>query len=160
MINYISQLKTRNLNSLTKEILNYYSKDNTSDRTMILSSIVKNIVKIDINEGNFKLFYRYIPKTEYIEYADRKNANWRCNIQQIKINNIGNVIFALYFSDMVCFYRLKKREIQLLDSFCSKQHKDNNNECQFNVSKKNIDLFDKYKILSIKYSECFIDDSK
>ena len=154
MIKYISQLKTRNLGKLTKSILKYYHIE--YNNTMVLSSVVKNKIKIDINEDNFKTFYLRIPENEYIDYPNRRNGNWSCNIQQIKIKDIDHVIFALYFKDMVCYYKLSKPEIIILDNFMPYQHKDNKNECQFMVAQNNIDKFDRYKILSIKYDDLFL----
>lgn len=152
IIREIAKLRTRNLKNLTASIF----EDNfnySTNNYMMLSSICKvscNTQKI--TKDTYRTFYNNIIPDLYVKFKNRdKDTKWECNIQQVKREYAG-VIFAIYFSDLVCFYKIEMTEF--IKNAVS-QHRDNLNELQYMVRNNNIRDFDRFIIGILKYEDIF-----
>lgn len=145
-------MKSRKVNVLTRQIfLNNVSSN--FNECKLLSVIARQNCKFDIDSNNYKTFYNYIKEDRFVNSHDSVNSNWFGNIQQLNFSKMNGVIFAVYFSDGIAFYKLHNNDIDDLYNIRKSQHY--KGERQFIISNKNIMLLNKYKLAFLKYEDVF-----
>jgi hypothetical protein len=89
-----------------------------------------------------------------VSFAHWRDAEFDCNIQQIKRREFDVLYYGLFFSDRVVIFHIGSDEIGVQINYSNFQHSGNEGEGQFHISQRNLQFhLDKYHYRTLTYDE-------
>lgn len=74
-----------------------------------------------------------------VKFAEWKEAEFDCNIQQVKKEEFEELYYGLFFHDQILIFRIGSGEIGEEIGYSDRQHKGNEGEGQFHITQKNLE---------------------
>lgn len=81
-----------------------------------------------------------LASNRHIDFKNYKEAEFDCNIQQIKRSEFEILYYGLFFNDCILIFKIHRDEIGPKIFYSDKQHKGNLGEGQFHVNNKTIEI--------------------
>jgi len=89
-----------------------------------------------------------------VAFSGWKEAEFDCNIQQVKRAEFDILYYGLFFSDVIVIFRITSEEIGKAIQYSDKQHKGNVGEGQFHINRRTLQThLDKYHYKTLTYDE-------
>jgi len=106
-----------------------------------------------------KNFKSCISSPSFVDYRNRYNYDWDCNIQQIKPSQFDTLYYGLMFWDKILIFKINNETIEkdAPIGYCPKQHKGNIGEGQFHIKPRNFEHhYENYIHKEMTWEELFM----
>lgn len=95
-----------------------------------------------------------LSENRQVSFANWKEAEFDCNIQQVKKAEFDVLYYGVFFHDQILIFRIDSGKIGSAIGYSDKQHKGNEGEGQFHISQKSLQRhLDGYLQRKMSYAE-------
>lgn len=153
----VAELLVKRMNALQSAKSQFHDlyDDIAQQRVEVKFSTVLRKHKMTLNEDNvLDAIRNELMSKRAIQFAERNEHKFDCNIQQIKRAEFDVLYYGLFFYDKIIMFRILPSEIGSEIGYSDKQHKGNVGEGQFHITESNI----AYHLEHYKYAELTYDD--
>lgn len=153
-----TQIMIKKLYDYDSPINNFHDLYNTEldQRVEVKFCVVRKKWDSPIDENNvIQAVMEANQGKRVLEYRDRNNFKFDCNMNQVKTAEFEILYYGLFFYDLISIFKIKSSEIGSNIAYSDKQHKGNVGEGQFHINNRTIDFHNPYFEQNISYEKLY-----
>ncbi len=136
--------------------------DQLNHRVEVKFSVVQKKAEMTVTEDTvLKCIEGAVAENRMVAFAEWKEHNFDCNIQQVKRAEFDVLYYGLFFSDCVAIFRIERQEIKENRKggriyYSDRQHKGNVGEGQFHINSQTLQVhLDHYLYKTLTYDQLY-----